>query len=724
MKTPANKLRSLFALLFLCSALFGFAATAAAQEPNNDPAANEVIDRKTGQLKAKQSPSLPDQMQLMNRRSTQLIQFLQSEVVAYFSAWTERMAQALAALLILFSFLRVWRENSGRGANLFWWFGRLAICLGLIGAGPAIINDMYDIGKDIAEGSSGNSVLARFYNRTQANFSESYAKIALGTFTVKVNKQDFVVTPEGGGDAFLGVLYDQESTIRDFNNRLNDSAYMLPKLFAWLGACRGILEGGDIWLSILAGVLLLAFKILAPFMIVVSIDQKLAQRVSYPFLWGVIVLTLIWPAVSYFIRGLAYLFGNVAMAMGDAAPVYAWNEATLQAFRGAQSQPVYTVLFACFTMTVTALCLWVSPVIAYQISMGRVYEGVSNAASSWAGAVVGTVAEWYSANAAAKLNREAAAIQAQAGFESETTRAGGERQAADLAARARQEAALGHIKGSQVTQLGQIYAARSNQLLTAQAGMVMGINSATAAAALAKNDIARQTNQQIGEFGIARQEKLTGIEADRASDTKRWLGDKVMMGSAYAGYMLRNEGRELLGGKGEGESGGSKAPLAVRGAATAIEIGGSAYGLYKQYGAIQDRAAGHVGAVDQATQARILNQQQAQAAGVSNQDQYLQQMTGANQQYAKDLSGAANTSASQSAGAVTRGSAIQVSAVNRSTAMELQGNQVRYDAQVQAADITREAAIESARLHAMERVLSAVGNKIARDIERGMEMRF
>ena len=56
--------------------------------------------------------------------------------------------------------------------------------------------------------------------------------------------------------------------------------------------------------------------------------------------------------------------------------------------------------------------------------------------------------------------------------------------------------------------------------------------------------------------------------------------------------------------------------------------------------------------------------------------------------------------------------------------MELQGNQVRYDAQVKSAEITRAAAIEAARLHAMERVLSAISYKIARDIERGFELRF
>src|SRR5262249_44939178 len=255
-----------------------------------------------------------------------------------------------------------------------------------------------------------------------------------------------VVTPVEGGDAFLGVLYDQQSTIRDFNNRLNESTYTLPRLLAWLGVCRGILEGGDIWLTILAGVLLLAFKTLAPFMIVVSIDQKLAQRVAYPFLWGTIVLTLIWPVVSYFIRGLAYMFGNVAMALGDSAPVYVWNEATLQAFRNASSQPVYTVVFACFTMTVSALCLSLSPVIAYQMSVGRIYEGVSNAASTFAGAVVGTAIELYSSISAARLNQEAAQIQANASFEAESARARGEQDSNRLSIQGRQYREVAGVK--------------------------------------------------------------------------------------------------------------------------------------------------------------------------------------------------------------------------------------------------------------------------------------
>lgn len=56
--------------------------------------------------------------------------------------------------------------------------------------------------------------------------------------------------------------------------------------------------------------------------------------------------------------------------------------------------------------------------------------------------------------------------------------------------------------------------------------------------------------------------------------------------------------------------------------------------------------------------------------------------------------------------------------------MELEGNRARYEAQLGAAEFTRGAAVEADRLHAMERVLGAMSHKIARDLERGFELRF
>jgi len=73
---------------------------------------------------------------------------------------------------------------------------------------------------------------------------------------------------------------------------------------------------------------------------------------------------------------------------------------------------------------------------------------------------------------------------------------------------------------------------------------------------------------------------------------------------------------------------------------------------------------------------------------------------------------------------VGRGASVQIGAINAGTGMELRGNQERYEAQVKAAEVTRGAATEAARLHAMERVLSAMSHRIARDLERGFELRF
>ena len=45
-----------------------------------------------------------------------------------------------------FSFARLWRESGGAGTDVFWWFGRLAVCLALLGSGPAIVNGLNGIG--------------------------------------------------------------------------------------------------------------------------------------------------------------------------------------------------------------------------------------------------------------------------------------------------------------------------------------------------------------------------------------------------------------------------------------------------------------------------------------------------------------------------------------------------------------------------------------------------
>ena len=369
--------------------------------------------------------SLSENIAGLAQRAGEMIPKLQTELESPLLSWFETVSIVLAALIVMFSFARLWRENNGAGADVFWWFGRLAVCLALLGSGPFIINYLNSIGKQIAQGNEliGNSAINRFYLSQRDSFNDSYRKFTEGLFTVKVNGQDVPVKPgPNGTDVVLGVLYDKEANIKDVERRLDVSSWNMPTMFSLLSFSRGIIEFGDLFLMMLGGFLLIAVRLAAPIMIAVAIDRNLAHKIAYPFAWGVVVLTLVWPIVSYLIRSLAYLGGNLAMALGDSDPLYVWDPATMQVISNPLAQPIYTIVIAAAIMLVTGLCVWFSPVIAYKVSMGQVYESVSTTVSGWAAAIVGTGVSLVSAQAAAALSNQAERTQAEGAYKGEVTR--------------------------------------------------------------------------------------------------------------------------------------------------------------------------------------------------------------------------------------------------------------------------------------------------------------
>src|SRR5262249_50764762 len=110
-------------------------------------------------------------------------------------------------------------------------------------------------------------------------------------------------------------------------------------------------------------------------------------------------------------------------------------------------------------MLIAGLCLWGSPYIAYQLSVGRVYEGVSTTISSWVGQLVGAGIEYYSSSMAASISRQAETMQAQGQYSGEVTRAEAGREAGYLGIRARQS-----------EKLAQLFAQRGQQISLANAG--------------------------------------------------------------------------------------------------------------------------------------------------------------------------------------------------------------------------------------------------------------
>jgi hypothetical protein len=636
-------------------------------------------------------PTLSDHIARLSIRASQLLPYLQNEVLNRIQDWVHGIAVALAVLVLLFSFLRLWRENAGGNNNLLFFFVRSLFFFGLVGSSVWLVGRMAATGKEIAEGNeirgvAGRSMLFEFYQAQRDSFNESYQKMVMGTFTVKVDGSDFTVRPSDPNvGTFVGVLYDSEGTIKDLDKKLNDSSYTLPTLFNWLNASRTILEAGDFWLLLLGGVLLLIFKAAAPLMMAVAIDQKLAHKVSYPFVWGCVVLTLIWPAVSYFIRGVAYLFGNVAMAIGDAEPLYVWDYASLYAIKSNFASPVHTVAIAAFMMTIAGGCLWISPYLAYRFSMGQIYEGVSSAMSQFAAMIIGTGVEAYSTTAAAGLNQLAQNTQAQGSYDAQTTEA-----------RATRE-------GGMLRNQAGFIASKAAALSAAQA---------TAGAAMAAGRAG--ASQAYTMFGSAVRgiegynEKLSNYGRDRTLADNNAMSRRQANEANTDSQVARKE--EWSRGLNEVPVLGGPADLVRKwDMGVASTVSGGKYGAQP----LTLHQRGYDGARIEYTNSG--NQNASTYAGAVNQ---------ANRETGDRLAAISIQQGKEAAGAAYAAAGVSIAGQRSALGLNNQAARVEFSGRVAGAEINQKAAIESAKLQAMSVIMSRMGSKLAQDIEKGMEMRY
>ncbi len=615
-------------------------------------------------------PTLSEQIARLSIRASQLLPYLQYEVLSRIQNCVQGIAVALAVLILLFGFLRLWRENSGgAGSNLIFFFLRSLFFFGLVSSSVWVVGQLAATGKEIAEGNemqgaAGNSVLFEFYTAQRESFNESYEKMVMETFTVKVDNRDFTVRPsDPTTGTFVGVLYDSEGTIKDLDKKLNDSSYTLPALFNWLNAARTILEAGDFWLLLLGGVLILVFKVAAPLMMAVAIDQKLAHKVSYPFVWGTVVLTLLWPAVSYFIRAVAYLFGNVAMALGDSEPLYIWDYASMYAIKSNFASPVQTVAIAALMMTIAAGCLWISPYLAYRFSMGQIYEGVSSAMSQFAAMIIGTGVEAYSTTAAAGINQTAQNTQAQGAYDSQTTEA-----------RANKEAGM----------------------LRNQAGFVASKASALSSAQAAAG---------------------AAMAAGRAGASQAY----TMFGSASKGLAGVNEQMAYAALHQQTGMNANANTLAVQNLRSSYEEGRAALQGREQRLATNELLGARMSDV---TNMKIGDQSSFTRSNNQTAEKYAQESAKLNREAGDRMGAISIQQGKESAGAAYAGAGTAVAGHRAAQGLNDQATKVEFTGRVTGAEITQKASIDSARLQAISMIISRMGAKLAQDIEKGMEMRY
>src|SRR5436190_16471203 len=490
------KVRRIILLLGLIGILL-LPVVAYAQSPSPTPAPSPVR-------------SLSDNIAALTQRAGSLLPYIDNEIVSKLIGWFELLAWIIGNCLAGFAMLRIMREDNGEGPNLYWWFGRLALFFMLSGTSLAIINGMSAIGDEIANGneSGQRSVLQNLYLAQRDSFNDSYAKFQQNMFTVKVDGRETAVEPVPlGSESVLGILVDTDSTIQNFDQKADVSQWNISTMMTWLNFERALIEFGDLILVILGAALTLGMKLAMPFMIACIVDKHIASKTTYPFFYGVIALTLVWPSVSKIIRIVAYMWGNVAMAVGDSSPLYIWNYNTMRAITDPLAQPQYTIALAAFAMGLGALCLYGTPFISLYLLSGRIYESVATVVSSWMGAMVGTGIEKYSAEAASAVNRQAENTQYNAGYQADVTRSAGQQDAGNMRAQGQRSAQLASIQAALTGQVAATSGAATTQRLIIQA-----------AAGFQKSSTAADVSRSIRETNIGASREIGNIVAGARRD--------------------------------------------------------------------------------------------------------------------------------------------------------------------------------------------------------------
>jgi hypothetical protein len=671
------KMRKVISLAILVG-VFLLPAVVQAQAPSPTPAPAPVR-------------SLSDNIAALSQRAGSMLPYINDEIVSKLIGWFELLAWVFGNCLAGFAMLRVMRENNGEGSDLYWWFGRLALFFILSGTSIAIINGMSAIGYEIANGNETGqqSVLQRLYLAQRDSFNDSYAKFQQNMFTVTVDGRETAVNPVPlGSESVLGILVDTDSTIQNFDQKADVSQWNISTMMTWLTFERALIEFGDLILVILGAAVTLGLKLAMPFMLACIVDKNIANKTTYPFFYGVVALTLLWPSVSKVIRIVAYMWGNVAMAVGDSSPLYIWDYQTMRAITNPLAQPQYTIALAVFAMGLGALCLYGTPFISLYLLSGRVYESVATVASSWMGAMVGTGIEKYSAEAAASINRQAEATQYNAGYQADVTRSAGQQEGGNLRAQGQRSAQLASIQAALTGQVAATSGAATTQRMIIQA-----------AAGFQKSATGSEVARSMRETNIGASREVSNIVSGAKRDLHMNAGNtsaaKIDQGVSLANAMI---------------------PPEVPVARGLVEI--------PKYDAITKRNRTANNATTEFSQEMVQNQETTANRIVYSSQQYQKEMNVAIDKQAGQQIAGVNAGAGEAISGYRRGAAEARGGVEQNYHKELDANRAVYISQVDAAGQTRNAGLDAAKLRQTAAVIAQVGREISREVGQGMRIRF
>lgn len=604
------------------------------------------------------------------------------------------LAMILTSIVLLFSFIRIIRENDGASTELYFWFGRAVFCMALFAVAPTVISTLYKIGRTLTV------PIEPMIEEKRTAFNDQYYAFVQGHFIVKDEKNVYVQPAyvDPGDYGWVGILTDHESGdgqlngLKAIEGATDLTSWPMPKLFFGLNVARAILQSGEIFLLVLSGFIMIALKLTVPFMVAVALDKKLAERIAYPFIWGTVVFTMIFPVVRDVLIFIAYTVASFGLSLYDGAAPYAIDDRTAQIIKNNAYDPTIIIIATLCIMLVNGLILWLSPYLAYRIATGQVFEAVSSTASGWMAAIIGSAVEFQGLKAGATLQRQAENTQAQGAYQAENTRAKGSLDASNIGANARQVASHANIEGNKVATLSQIAGGAETARGMAQSSATFTVAATNAQVADTNRQMWYRANQANAQTAISQGAESLRIASEARARKQEIWGSVFQQGTA--GVPI-----------GQNVAGAVVQPLFAN-----VATGNRTRNL---------NLANNTFAAN-----TIQNETETAHKVQSSQLLYRSDMQNAAQVQLDGNVAAINSGAAISAGGATRGASIAGSGVDKAYQLELSANQVQFNSTTAAAGETQKANLEAAHLREIATIVTGVARDMDRRIEEGMRQRY
>lgn len=407
------------------------------------------------------------------------------------------IAGAIFTLVSCFYFLKLCHEHGGMDFVLLGRFiARFAVFGFLLANVLFLMWGFGRVGQQLAYGSPGSvqmngappspSWLSRLASQRRQSFDLAYKRFTRGLFTVTVKGTPRDLTDPGDGTVtILGVTKNKGLSVDALAGAATgEGAWSDPvtwfKTVSWN---RFFMECAGFFNTYAWHFVVIFLELMAAIAIAVGMDKGgLASRITKNWAWGFVAIALVMPSVSQILSIFAYTFGALALQIGDNyASMYYWDPNTLAVVRGQGPQqalsgePWQMIAAGSIGMFLSACLMFSSIVIAYQITLGRVYETVSAGVGGWMSTAAASVIGLYSATTSASLGRQAEQMTLQGAHAAEGANFRAEHRAADKTVQGGAVASRASAEAGYVEKRADVEATRDASISRAGLGHWRGV---------------------------------------------------------------------------------------------------------------------------------------------------------------------------------------------------------------------------------------------------------